>query len=177
MRESDQDYFFDEPAARAKLEAVLWPNGPLCGRCGRGDRVYDLGHIRRGLKKCAHCRKQFTIRTGTALEWSHMPMYKWLRGIYLVASTRDETIRRVRLSLWVSGKFASYFARQVEKVIEAADLRRTGDDIDEGALNALVKNLAAVRPPKSVRPPKRAEKKKKRTRPVRRHPRKKKGGA
>ena len=29
-----QPYFQDEEAARAKIESVIWPEGPVCGRCG-----------------------------------------------------------------------------------------------------------------------------------------------
>ena len=72
MRTWDQDYFISERAAYEKLVALTWPNGPVCPRCEGDERVYNLGHIRRELKKCGDCRWQFTIRTGTIFEASHM---------------------------------------------------------------------------------------------------------
>jgi Transposase zinc-ribbon domain len=40
-------YFHDEAAAYVELEATLWPNGPVCPRCGgvprqaAGDRAAE----------------------------------------------------------------------------------------------------------------------------------------
>ena len=32
-------FFHDEVAAYAKLESLLWPDGPICPRCGCLDRI------------------------------------------------------------------------------------------------------------------------------------------
>ena len=89
-------HFHDEEAAFAELEAILWPDGPVCPHCGALDRIYALkgvrskpskkhpeGVVRHGLKKCGHCRKQFTVRVGTVFEDSHAPLHKWFQAIHL----------------------------------------------------------------------------------------------
>jgi transposase-like protein len=94
-------HFHDEAAAFADLEAILWPDGPVCPHCGGLDRVYALkgvrskpskkhpeGVERHGLKKCGHCRKQFTVRMGTVFEDSHAPLHKWFQAIHLLASSK-----------------------------------------------------------------------------------------
>jgi len=63
-------HFHDEAAAFAKVEAALWPNGPACFHCGAADRISAIKpnpakRVRFGLKKCGHCKKQFTVRMGT----------------------------------------------------------------------------------------------------------------
>ena len=72
----------DEEAALAHIEAVLWPNGPVCPHCGATDRIYELKGkaTRLGLRKCGHCRKQFTVTVGTVMERSHVPLHKWVPG-------------------------------------------------------------------------------------------------
>ena len=35
-------YFNDEGAAFDRLEAILWPNGPVCPKCGNRGRFYTL---------------------------------------------------------------------------------------------------------------------------------------
>ena len=35
----DKPFFRDEAAAYEKLESIIWPNGPVCVHCGRGDRI------------------------------------------------------------------------------------------------------------------------------------------
>ena len=94
-------HFHDEEAAFAELEAMLWPDGPVCPHCGGLDRIYVLkgvrtkpskknpeGVERHGLKKCGHCRKQFTVRVGTVFEDSHAPLHKWLQAIHLLCSSK-----------------------------------------------------------------------------------------
>ena len=83
-------HFHDEAKAFAFLEAVLWPDGPTCPHCGAADRIYPLqGKTHRvGLKKCGHCRKQFTVKVGTVFESSHVPLTKWLQAAYLLCSSK-----------------------------------------------------------------------------------------
>src|SRR5829696_7839891 len=83
-------YFHDEQAAYAEVEARLWPNGPVCPHCGGADRAYALKgkSTRIGVRKCGHCRKQFTVKVGTVLEDSHVPMTKWLQAVHLLCSSK-----------------------------------------------------------------------------------------
>jgi transposase-like protein len=94
-------YFYDEAEAFKKLESLIWPNGPVCPKCGHSERIYDLkgvrskpskknpkGVERHGLKKCGKCRKQFTARVGTVFESSHVPLHKWLQAVFLMCSSK-----------------------------------------------------------------------------------------
>ena len=94
-------YFHDEAAAFAKLESLVWPNGPTCPKCGAVDRINRLADQKTkpskkhpegkpviGLWKCYHCRGQFTVRVGTVFEASHVPLYKWLQAVHLMASSK-----------------------------------------------------------------------------------------
>lgn len=97
----NKKHFHDEEAAFVELERILWPDGPVCPKCGALDRIYVLkgvrskpsvrhpeGAIRHGLKKCGHCRKQFTVRIGTVFEDTHAPLHKWFQAIHLLASSK-----------------------------------------------------------------------------------------
>src|SRR5690242_19712502 len=80
----------DEHVARVYLEKVLWPDGPVCPKCGVIDEAYRLrGETTRdGLYKCAGCRAPFTVTMGTIFEDSHIPLHKWLFAIYLTCSSK-----------------------------------------------------------------------------------------
>src|SRR5580658_8254231 len=80
----------DEDAARAYLEAKLWPDGPICPKCGVINEAYKLNgeSTRKGLYKCAGCREPFTVTMGTIFEDSHIPLHKWLFAIYLLCSSK-----------------------------------------------------------------------------------------
>jgi transposase-like protein len=84
-----QARFQDERAAYAYLEALLWPNGPVCPHCGATDRIYELKgkSTRIGVRKCGHCRKPFRVTVGTVFESSHVPLHKWLQAMHLLCSS------------------------------------------------------------------------------------------
>jgi transposase-like protein len=86
-----RDIYHDEDAARAHLENVLWPQGPVCPRCGvMGDRIHLMRGktTRPGLYKCKDCRKPFTVTIGTVMERSHVPLTKWILASQIMASSK-----------------------------------------------------------------------------------------
>jgi transposase-like protein len=77
--------FPDRESARVYLEGRLWPNGPTCPVCGLGGRIT----VRKdGFYRCNQCREDFTVRTGTIFERSHVPLHKWLYAMYLLVTAR-----------------------------------------------------------------------------------------
>jgi transposase-like protein len=109
-------YFHDEAAAFAKLESVLWPDGPVCPHCGNTRKIYNLANTRTGLKKCGACRKQFTVRFGTVFEASHIPLHKWLQAIYLLCCSRKRiSARQLHRVLAVSYKTAWLMTRRIRE--------------------------------------------------------------
>ena len=64
--------FGSDESCREYLEALRWPNGPVCPHCGNGKReaIYDLAAnpakgIRAGLRECKECEGTFTVTVGT----------------------------------------------------------------------------------------------------------------
>ena len=83
--------YHDDDKAREHLEALLWPDGPTCPRCGvTGDRITKLKgkSTRPGVHKCKDCRKPFTVTIGTIMERSHIPLSKWVLAAQLMASSK-----------------------------------------------------------------------------------------
>lgn len=83
--------FHDDTAARTHLEELLWPDGPVCPRCGvMGDRITKLQgkSTRPGVHKCKDCRKPFTVTVGTVMERSKIPLHKWVLAAQLMASSK-----------------------------------------------------------------------------------------
>lgn len=83
-----EPHFQTVEAARAWLEAVRWPDGPICSHCGTIGRAYKTK--RAGWYRCAEkaCRKDFSVTTGTAMERTHIALNKWLMGFYLMTSSK-----------------------------------------------------------------------------------------
>lgn len=83
--------FHDEDAARAHLENLLWPAGPVCPRCGvMGARITKMAgkSLRPGVYNCKDCRKPFSVTVGTVMERSHIPLAKWVLAAQLMASSK-----------------------------------------------------------------------------------------
>jgi Transposase zinc-ribbon domain len=80
----------DEDAARAYLEAQLWPDGPVCPHCGIIGEAFKLAGktTRKGLWKCSACREPFTVTMRTIFEDSHISLHKWLLAIHLMCSSK-----------------------------------------------------------------------------------------
>src|SRR5215204_4206329 len=77
--------FPDQETARTYLEGRLWPNGPRCPVCGTGDRITTR---KGGYYRCNQCKEDFTVRTGTIFERSHVPLHKWVYAMYLLMTAR-----------------------------------------------------------------------------------------
>jgi len=77
--------FPDQEAARTYLESRLWPEGPRCPVCGLGERITVRAG---GYYRCNQCKEDFTVRTGTIMERSHVPLHKWLYAMYLLVTAR-----------------------------------------------------------------------------------------
>lgn len=79
------ELFPDEETAREYLEGRLWPSGPVCATCKSSDRITKrVG----GFYRCNACKLDFTVRTGTIFERSHIPLHKWVYAMYLLVTAR-----------------------------------------------------------------------------------------
>ena len=79
------ELFPDQETARLYLESRLWPNGPRCPVCGLGERITAR---KAGFYRCNLCKEDFTVRTGTIFERSHVPLHKWIYAMYLLVTAR-----------------------------------------------------------------------------------------
>lgn len=77
--------FPDAESARVFLESRLWPNGPICQACKSGKRITAR---KNGYYRCNACNVDFTVRTGTIFERSHVPLHKWVYAMYLLVTSR-----------------------------------------------------------------------------------------
>jgi transposase-like protein len=77
--------FPDQETARVYLESRLWPNGVTCPTCSGQDRITTR---KGGFYRCNQCKLDFTVRTATIFERSHVPLHKWIHAMYLLVTSR-----------------------------------------------------------------------------------------
>ena len=77
--------FPDEQAARVYIEKRRWPRGAVCPDCQEAERITTR---KGGFYRCNACKTDFTCRTGTIFERSHIPLHKWIYAMYLLMTAR-----------------------------------------------------------------------------------------
>ena len=136
----NEAYFHDEAAAFERLEAIVWPNGPVCPHCGSVGKFYALegvrtkpskknpeGVVRYGLKKCAACRGQFTARKGTVFEDSHVPLTLWFQAVYLMCSSKKGvSANQLHRTLGVTLQTAWFMGHRIREAMRSSDLSPMG---------------------------------------------------
>jgi transposase-like protein len=79
--------YFARPGVALKFVAALrWPDGPFCEKCGEADPMF-LKTVERW--KCRACGYQFSVKRGTIMEDSPIPLDKWLCAIWMLANCKN----------------------------------------------------------------------------------------
>jgi transposase-like protein len=111
------DRFTNEDAARAYLEASLWPEGPICPHCGSLKAPY-ANAAKRGVYRCSEkeCRKDFTVTTGTVMERSHIQLHKWVQAFHLMCSSKKGiSAHQLHRLLKITYKAAWFMAHRIRE--------------------------------------------------------------
>ena len=117
------EQFKNEEAAFAYVEALLWPNGPVCPHCGDADqkRIHKMQGktTRLGLRKCYECKGYFTVRKGT--------IFLWLQVIHLIcASKKGISTNQIRRMLSCSMKTAWFLTHRIREAMRDGALAPMG---------------------------------------------------
>ncbi len=133
----------DAETARTFLEARLWPNGARCPVCGMGDRITARAG---GFYRCNQCKEDFTVRTGTIFERSHVPLHKWVYAMYLLVTAR-KGISSLQLSkeIGITQKSAWFVLHRLREACGGKDLSKLAGiiEIDETYVGGLEGNKHA----------------------------------
>lgn len=121
MSNLNAPHFQDADKARQYLEALRWPNGPVCPHCGSAEAHYHLGGKahRPGLYKCKDCREQFTVTVGTVFERSKIALNVWLQAICLLCSSKKGiSAKQLERMLGVTYKTAWFMAHRIREALQ-----------------------------------------------------------
>src|SRR5215210_5358612 len=108
--------FHNEDAAREHIEASRWPDGPYCPFCGVVNVHRMAGKTQAGMFICRDCRQKFTVRTGSVMERSHIPLHKWLLATHLIASSKKGmSAHQLHHMLGITYKTAWFLAHRIRE--------------------------------------------------------------
>jgi transposase-like protein len=111
--------FHDEAKAEEHIFNSRWPDGePLCPHCGSTNAMQMGGKTQAGYWLCRDCRDKFTVRTGTVMERSHVPLHKWLLATHLIAaSKKGMSAKQIERMLGVTYKTAWFLMHRIREAM------------------------------------------------------------
>lgn len=113
------DQFGSEDKCRAYLEALRWPDGVRCIRCGSA-KISRIA--KRAQFDCDACRYQFSVRAGTIFHDSHLPLWKWFLAVYVIGeSKKGISANQLKRMLGVSYKTAWYLCHRIRAAMFDTD--------------------------------------------------------
>ena len=114
--------FPDEGSAREWLENLRWPDQQRpCPRCD-SERTHVVKSGKPMPFRCSDCRKYFSVKTGTAMEASNIPLQKWVAGMYLmVTNLKGVSSMKLHRDLEISQPAAWFMAQRLREGWNAED--------------------------------------------------------
>lgn len=127
--------FHNEAKAEEHIFRSRWPDGePICPHCGSVNTMQMGGKTQAGYWLCRDCRDKFTVRTGTVMERSHVPLHKWLLATHLMAaSKKGMSAKQMERMLGVTYKTAWFLCHRIREAMAP-----TGNDSPLGGPDKFV---------------------------------------
>ena len=134
--------FPDAEAARVYMEGKRWPDGAVCPACDEAKRITAR---KDGFYRCNACKTDFTVRTATIFERSHIPLHKWLYAMYLLVTSR-KGISSMQLAkqIGVTQKSAWFMLQRIREACGNDPTDRMTEILK--ALDAITSRVLAYRP-------------------------------
>ena len=136
-----QVMFPDEEAAVQWFEGFVWPDGRKCPRCG-GDNTHRSTHKTMPYR-CRPCKRFFSVRTGTVMQSSKLPLKTWTYAIYLeVTSLKGVSSMKLHRDLGIKQDTAWHLQHRIRSAfLREVDSECKGPvEVDEAYFGGLEKN-------------------------------------
>ncbi len=106
------EMFPDEATAVKWFENIYWPEERCCGHCG-STKTVEAKHKTMPYW-CNDCRQYFSVRTGTTLQSSRLPLRKWAFAVYLyVTHLKGVSSMKLHRDLKVTQKTAWFMLHRL----------------------------------------------------------------
>ena len=132
---------WSDEKCREFLEAMRWPDGPVCPKCRAEEpyRVTRKTRTKNHVKKLFRCRnkecgKQLSTTVGTIFDDLKVPLQKWLKVTYLMCSSKKGiNAHQVHRTIGVTYKTAWLMCRRIweAKRDDSDELMSSGFEVDE----------------------------------------------
>ena len=110
------EMFPDETSAIKWFEDTRWPDGERhCGHCGSTE-TKEVPNAKPMPYWCKACRSYFSVRTGSMLQSSRLPLRKWVFAVYLyVTNLKGVSSMKLHRDLKVTQKTAWFMLHRLRQ--------------------------------------------------------------
>ncbi len=135
------ELFPDEDTALDWFESIRWPEGRTCARCG-GERTSEVPNAKPMPYWCSDCRAYFSVKLGTVMESSHIPLRKWAIAFYqILTNLKGVSSMKLHRDLGITQKSAWFLAHRIREAMDGGDPVFSGPvEADETYIGGLEKN-------------------------------------
>ena len=110
--------FGDEVTVEKMFIVARWPNGVACPTCGSLN-VKDRPTRKPAPFRCYDCLADFSVKTGTVMQSSNLPLSKWALAAYLMTtSLKGVSSMKLHRDLGITQKSAWHLAHRIRKAWE-----------------------------------------------------------
>ena len=135
------EMFPDEASARRWFEDTRWPDGNMfCPHCD-SDAVGPVKHPTMPYR-CSTCYKYFSVKTGSVMHGSKVPLITWLYAIYLISTNlKGVSSMKLHRDLGISQKTAWHLMHKIREGFLIDPEQMTGPvEVDETFIGGRKRN-------------------------------------
>lgn len=112
--------FGSEDVCRDYLEKLRWPDDQVvCPRC---QSAATTAVASRHQFDCLTCHFRFSVTSGTLLDDTKLPLWKWFAAVYLmVESKKSMSANQIHRTIGTTYKTAWYLCHRIREAMEALD--------------------------------------------------------
>ena len=136
-------YFADPVNCREYLVARRWPNGVTCPRCG-SQNVLFLEKYNRWHCREKHNAPQFTLKTGTVMEDSHIGLDKWMTAMWQIVNCKNGiSSYEIHRALGITQKTAWFLDHRIRLALTAGSFEKLAGEVeaDETFIGGKARNM------------------------------------
>lgn len=134
--------FPDESSAIHWFESIRWKKGRTCSKCS-SDNTYETNNANGMKYRCRKCQRYFSVKTGTVLQSSKLPLQKWIYAIFLeLTNLKGVSSMKLHRDLGITQKHAWHLLHRIREGLmpQIMPIFEGPIEVDEAYFGGLEKN-------------------------------------